>query len=231
MRREKDHLSTINKVDADMRRKDRKWLAIYIFSIVFGIFALTVFNGEVPPTTGKVEMIGGKNMVTKSLTPPEEEKVEHVVVKGDSIEGIASKYTVLPWLLRKENNLKKGVVLQPGDVLQIPKIDWTKKSYVGKASWYGPGFHGKPRADTKRYNQNHILIAHRTFPINLPVRLTNLKNGKSIVVPVKDRGPYAKDEYGNYTREVDLSKGAAKLLEAIEPGVIDVLIEPLNPKI
>jgi len=62
----------------------------------------------------------------------------------------------------------------------------------------------------------------------MKVRITNLDNGKRITTKVLDRGPYEKDNAGNYTREVDLSKGAARILGAIGPGVIRVLIEPLG---
>ncbi|MBU2219231.1 septal ring lytic transglycosylase RlpA family protein [Patescibacteria group bacterium] len=99
--------------------------------------------------------------------------------------------------------------------------------YTGKASWYGPRFHGEPMANTQIYNQNKISVAHRTLPLGIKVKVTNLKNGKTIIAPVLDRGPYIKKN-GRYSREIDLSRKAAKLLGALKPGIILVKIEPLG---
>lgn len=99
--------------------------------------------------------------------------------------------------------------------------------YAGKASWYGPGFHGKEMANGEIYNQHKILVAHRTLPLGIRVKITNLHNDKSIIAPVLDRGPYIKKN-GRYSREIDLSRKAAKLLGALKPGIILVKIEPLG---
>jgi len=152
----------------------------------------------------------------------------YTVRRGDSIEKIAREYIILKWQLRQANDFKKGVIIHPGQKIKIPRIDWSKKSYVGKASWYGPGFHGKKMANGQVYNQNKILIAHRTLPLGLKVRITNLENGSSIVAKVLDRGPYTdNDKDGKYDREVDLSFGAAKVLGSVKEGVVPVLIEPI----
>ena len=153
----------------------------------------------------------------------------HIVAPGESLNSISSQYKVLPWQLRTANRIPvESTLIRPGDELVIPEILW--KAYEGKASYYGHGdtFHGKLRADGKTFDKNDILIAHRTFPLGMNVRITNLSNGKSIKTQVLDRGPYIKDENGNYTREVDLSYGAAKLLDAVGAGVIPVRIEPLE---
>jgi len=129
-------------------------------------------------------------------------------------------------MIRKENNLETDDMLQPDQLLVFTKYSFNP--YVGPASWYGPGFDGKKMANGEIYNQNDVLIAHRHLPLGIMVKITRIDTGKSIVVPVLDRGPYPVDEYGNFTREVDLSKGAAKLLGAIKPGVISVKIEPVE---
>ncbi|MCK4386926.1 MAG: septal ring lytic transglycosylase RlpA family protein [Candidatus Pacebacteria bacterium] len=116
-------------------------------------------------------------------------------------------------------------LLQPQQELIIPTIVW--ESYEGRASWYGPGFHGEKMANGQIYDQNKILVAHRILPLGLKVRVTNLKNSKSIVAYVLDRGPYTKKN-GKYDREIDLSYAAAKALHAIQPGVISVRITPLQ---
>ena len=105
------------------------------------------------------------------------------------------------------------------------KADKTEKtakfSQTGKASWYGPGFHGKKTANGERFDMNTLTAAHRTLPISSRVRVTNLANGKSVVVRINDRGPY----HGN--RVMDLSKAAAQELGFIRTGTAQVKIEPL----
>jgi len=73
----------------------------------------------------------------------------------------------------------------------------------GVASWYGPGFHGKKTANGERFNTNALTAAHKTLPFGTEVRVTNERTGKSVVVRINDRGPYA------HGRVIDLSKAAA----------------------
>lgn len=84
---------------------------------------------------------------------------------------------------------------------QEPDYDKT-----GDGSWYGPGFHGKRTASGERFNENDITAAHPTLPMPSLVRVTNLKNGKSIIVRVNDRGPFHRN------RIIDLSKRSAQLI-------------------
>jgi len=65
---------------------------------------------------------------------------------------------------------------------------------TGIASWYGPTFYGKNTANGEVYDGNALTAAHRTLPLPVNVRVTNLENGKSIIVRVNDRGPYARGE-------------------------------------
>ena len=89
----------------------------------------------------------------------------------------------------------------------------------GKASWYGPGFHGKETASGETYNQNKLTAAHRTLPLGTEVEVTNLKSGKSVKVEINDRGPYV----GN--RVIDLSRAAAQEIGMKEKGLATVKIE------
>jgi rare lipoprotein A len=93
--------------------------------------------------------------------------------------------------------------------------------YRGKASWYGGKHHGGPTASGERFNKNAMTAAHRTFPMGTRVRVTNLKNGRSVVVRINDRGPYSKG------RVIDLSEAAAQKLDMIEAGVVPVRLERL----
>ena len=74
----------------------------------------------------------------------------------------------------------------------------------GVASWYGPGFHGKKTANGERFNTHTLTAAHKTLPFGTKVRVTNETTGKSVVVRINDRGPYA------HGRVIDLSKAAAE---------------------
>jgi peptidoglycan lytic transglycosylase len=67
----------------------------------------------------------------------------------------------------------------------------TKPIQSGAASWYGPGFHGKRTANGERFNTNDLTAAHRTLPFGAKVRVTNERTGRSVVVRINDRGPYA----------------------------------------
>ncbi|MEK9154876.1 MAG: septal ring lytic transglycosylase RlpA family protein [Patescibacteria group bacterium] len=99
-----------------------------------------------------------------------------------------------------------------------------KSARIGVASWYGPGFHGRKTASGIIFNQNEITVAHRTLPFGTMISITNLINGKTIMAPVLDRGPYTRKN-GRYSRDVDLSYQAAKLLGAVEKGVVPILIK------
>jgi rare lipoprotein A len=89
---------------------------------------------------------------------------------------------------------------------------------TGIASWYGPNFHGGRTANGEIFDENALTAAHRTLPMPVNVRVTNLENGKSIIVRVNDRGPYAKG------RIIDVSKGAARLLGFLAQGTAKVRV-------
>ncbi|MBE9124925.1 MULTISPECIES: septal ring lytic transglycosylase RlpA family protein [unclassified Coleofasciculus] len=92
----------------------------------------------------------------------------------------------------------------------------------GIASWYGPGFHGNPSASGERYNQNALTAAHRNLPFGTNVRVTNLNNGRSVVVRINDRGPFIGG------RVIDLSAAAARMLGMIQTGTAPVRLEVLD---
>lgn len=86
------------------------------------------------------------------------------------------------------------------------------------ASWYGPKFHGKLTANGEQYDMHQLTAAHRTLPFNSLVKVKNLENGKSVVVRINDRGPFAKN------RIIDLSKKAARRIGMIGPGTARVAL-------
>ncbi|MDJ0942141.1 MAG: septal ring lytic transglycosylase RlpA family protein [Kiloniellales bacterium] len=90
---------------------------------------------------------------------------------------------------------------------------------TGIASWYGPGFDGKPTANGETYDQEALTAAHRTLPMPSMVRVTNLENGRSLRLKVNDRGPFARG------RIIDVSRQAAELLGFQEAGTAKVRVE------
>jgi rare lipoprotein A len=95
----------------------------------------------------------------------------------------------------------------------------TKPYQVGTASWYGQNFEGKPTASGEPYNMYDMTAAHLTLPIGSYVRVTNLHNGKAVVVRVNDRGPIVPG------RIIDLSYGAAQALQFRHKGLQRVRLD------
>ncbi|MCQ4273012.1 septal ring lytic transglycosylase RlpA family protein [Pseudomonas kuykendallii] len=94
---------------------------------------------------------------------------------------------------------------------------------VGTASWYGTKFHGQATANGEKYDLYGMSAAHKTLPLPSYVRVTNLDNGKSVVLRVNDRGPFYSD------RIIDLSFAAAKKLGYAETGTARVKVEGIDP--
>jgi rare lipoprotein A len=92
----------------------------------------------------------------------------------------------------------------------------------GVASYYADEFHGKQTSNGETYDMNSLTAAHRTFPFGTKVRITNLENGKTVVVRVNDRGPFHEG------RIIDLSLAAAKVLDLVKTGTARVKIEVLE---
>lgn len=94
-----------------------------------------------------------------------------------------------------------------------------KTSYQGIASYYAHDFHGKKTANGESYDMYALTAAHRSFPFNTKVRVTNSGNGKSCIVRVNDRGPFKLE------RIMDLSLGAAEVLGMTKSGTANVTLE------
>ena len=86
----------------------------------------------------------------------------------------------------------------------------------GKASWYGPGFHGRKTANGEKFNMYAMTAAHKTLPLGTMIKVVNKDNGEELVVRINDRGPYVKG------RILDLSRGAAEKLGFGDRGVTKV---------
>ncbi len=101
------------------------------------------------------------------------------------------------------------------------KAGYYKEGYTerGLASWYGKDFHGRKTANGEVYDMYKLTAAHKTLPLGVYARVTNLENGKEIKVKVNDRGPFIRGRF------LDLSYGAAKELGMVEAGVGRVELE------
>jgi len=92
----------------------------------------------------------------------------------------------------------------------------------GIASYYADEFHGRQTANGETFDMHALTAAHRTLPFNTRVRVTNLDNGRSVVVRINDRGPFVEG------RIIDLSLGAARAVGLIGPGTARVRLEVLE---
>ena len=100
------------------------------------------------------------------------------------------------------------------------------KSWVGNASWYGPGFNGRKTANGEKFNSESLTAAHPNLPFGSWVRIVNPRNGKFELVRINDRGPYQEG------REIDVSYRVARKIGLIGSGVSQVRLElmQLPPK-
>ena len=127
-----------------------------------------------------------------------------------------------------KNTFSKNILLKSAKNTANPENISSEQTYLaqavrnGKASWYGPGFHGRRTANGEVFNQNALTAAHRSLPFGTRVRVTNVNNGRSVVVRINDRGPFTRG------RVIDLSTAAANSLGMIHHGVAPVRLEVLG---
>lgn len=93
------------------------------------------------------------------------------------------------------------------------------KGQEGVASWYGPELHGNRTANGERFDMNALTAAHRSLPFGTLVKVTNIRNGKSVAVRINDRGPFVKG------RVIDLSRLAANHIGMVRSGIAPVRLE------
>ena len=122
-----------------------------------------------------------------------------------------------------QGRFKVGSPYEVEDVWYYPAVDpyYDEK---GIASWYGDPFHGRATANGEIYDMNALTAAHKTLPLPTLVRVTNLENGRSIVVRVNDRGPFV------HGRIIDMSRRGAQLLSFDMAGTAKVRVTVLPPE-
>jgi rare lipoprotein A len=111
---------------------------------------------------------------------------------------------------------KNRQIILPQDQLLIAN------SVKGNASWYGPGFDGRLTANGETYDQQEMTAAHPDLEFGTKVKVTNLQNGRSVIVRINDRGPFIRD------RIIDLSAAAARSLNMLSSGVAPVRLTILG---
>ena len=100
-------------------------------------------------------------------------------------------------------------------------LDEYPQPSLGRASYYGYAFAGRKTASGTTFRPEELTAAHRSLPLGTKVRVTNLNNGRSVLVTITDRGPYVRG------RSLDLSLGAARELGMLQRGVTSVLFQLL----
>ncbi len=120
-----------------------------------------------------------------------------------------------------QGKFKVGDPYQVGGVWYSPALD-PGYDEVGIASWYGKKFHGRPTANGAIYDMNALTAAHKTLPMPSTVRVTNLENGRSMLLMVYDRGPFVEG------RIIDVSRRAAQLLGFQHKGTVEVRVQAVQ---
>ena len=121
----------------------------------------------------------------------------------------------------KDSGYKLGEPYEIEHVWYFPSYD-ANYDRTGIASWYGHPFHGRATANGERYDMNDVTAAHPTLPLPSRVRVTNLENGRQLVLRVNDRGPFIDN------RVIDVSRRAAQLLGFYRTGLAEVRVEYLG---
>lgn len=142
-------------------------------------------------------------------------------------EKVAEPQAVEPLFEEKDQPLD-----QPGSVSKTPELaddssESEESSHVlqtikGRASWYGARHHGRKTASGELFNKNSLTAAHRTLPFGTKVQVVNVKNGKSVIVKINDRGPFRRNLI------IDLSQAAAGAIGMIRTGVAAVEVRVLG---
>lgn len=168
---------------------------IILLTLVFLISGCTTYNGSYPYRPGKV-----------SKKYPSE-------ILDDTPSG-----------LRKKNG-EPVATMRPYTVMgkeYYPTVVSVGDTFRGRASWYGPDFHGKSTSNGEIYDMYAMSAAHKTLPMNTVVRVKNEDNGEQTVVRINDRGPFVE------SRIIDLSYAAAKEINMVAKGSANVTLEVLG---
>lgn len=174
--------------------------------------------------------------IVKPTKPTTNQKVSAPTKKAATSKVVVKKKTVQVKNHSKTHYGVKGATLQPtkisGAMYQyrekgkihktIGKEASRQYGQTGIASYYGGMFHGRKTANGEIFNENSYTAAHKTLALGSYALVTNLRNGRKLIVKINDRGPFSKD------RILDLSKGAARELGMLHSGVARVRVEAMQ---
>ena len=157
----------------------------------------------------------------KSITVfPPKQTMEIKVRSGWCLSRIAEGLGTSTENLVKMNQIEDPNFIRANEIL---KVDPYNKINEVEVSWYGLAFHGKKMSNGQTFNMyDHMTAAHKLLPFNTKVKLTRIDNQKSIIITIRDRGPYIKG------RHFDLSYAAAKKLGVVNIGVVMCKVKILN---
>jgi rare lipoprotein A len=167
-----------------------------LFSGIAGVLALTLAVALIVGACGRAGKKSGSNFSKRVIA------LGQPVPKGGGVYKVGKPYQI------------NGRWFHPREDASYDK--------VGVASWYGELFHGRYTANGEIYDMNALSAAHPTLPLPVYAKVTNLNNGRSLVVRVNDRGPYAHD------RVIDMSKRSAELLGFKRNGTARVRVKYLT---
>ncbi|XGV97399.1 MAG: septal ring lytic transglycosylase RlpA family protein [Leptolyngbya sp. BL-A-14] len=142
---------------------------------------------------------------------------------------VAAQWDCTPEMLAIQwiNDLRQAVAQPPLSLADAQTrmygLQATGQYIDGLASWYGPYFHGRQTATGETFNQDDFTAAHPSLPFNTYLKVTNIENGKTVIVRVNDRGPYFEN------RTLDLSREAARCLGSENVGVVSIEAEIMQP--
>lgn len=179
---------------------------------------LAIAAASVALLVGCSSMQGGGTMPRRESTCDEIAAEKVVPMSTETQEQDDAEYScVVPTLGERWQR-----VYEIGERFYEPILNCTGFMQQGIGSWYGIPFHGRKTSNGEIYDMNALSAAHKTLPLGIWIKVTNLVNGREVIVRVNDRGPYFKD------RVLDLSVAAAKELGYYETGTAPISIQALG---
>ena len=183
-------------------------------------------NSRTETAKNRTEIVRRKNTNTVSGvkqetrdTPNENVKTETGNQKSTVVTNLHTMYENSSKDIKDEDVKARNVALAETFEKEIEERSQYTHFQTGMASFYGGSWHGKKTANGEIFNENSLTAAHRTLPFGTRVRVTNLDNGKSVVVRINNRGPYSNG------RIIDLSKAAFSRIASTSRGVTRVKLE------
>jgi len=144
------------------------------------------------------------------------------IAKAESSSKFDSNEPVLGLKLKSEPKENSTLIAAEKDNEVTHLVEEAMEKLTGIVSWYADKFHGQKTSSGELYNKNTYTAAHKSLPFGTKVKVTNVKNGKSVVVKINDRGPHSK------SRILDLSKAAFTEIGSIDSGILRVEMEVVD---